>query len=106
MMDPQQPSLHMPGGLPPEDIQRLIVEATLAYRQADPNSNPDGQSQYEVAAQFLQAAQDHLKSNPRLASVMAQKAHTLFGALAPKPHPTDTGLVGLLKPFLGKPRSD
>lgn len=105
MMNPQAPQLHMDGGLPPDELQRLIVEAVMAYRTAKPDEpDPSGFSQYDQAQQFLKAAQQHLTSNPRLASTLAQKAHTMFGTLQPKPDPTDTGLVGLLKPFLGRPQ--
>lgn len=105
-MDPQspQPKLTMPGGLSEEELQRLIVEATMKFRQVDPSGlSGDSQAQYDAARRFLAAAHENF-SNPRLASKFADKANVIFGVLSqpqPSQDPTDRGLVGLLKPFLG-----
>ncbi len=97
-MDPQQqPSLTMTGGPEGPELQKLLMDAIMAFRQADPNASPE---QYDMAQQFLKAAQDHMSSNPRMAGALADKANVIFGALK-KQDPTDRGLVGLLKPFLG-----
>lgn len=99
------PQLTMPSSMSPEELKQLIMQAMLAGQRIDPNGlqGPDAQSQYAAAQKFLEAAQAQLGSNPHLASKLADKANVMFGALY-KPNPTDTGLVGLLKPLLGHQR--